>query len=128
MASNAKIALMVAMFAFMATMAMAVHAGNHTVSCTNKYCKPITVNGVVIGVGLTAGVLFDNILRTLTIAVPDLLRNEVIFSCGLPLGVTGVAVLEQGVDLEVEVTAGTMISVLGSICCKSPLDPPYCLL
>jgi hypothetical protein len=112
MASGMKIALM---FALMAAMAMAVQAGSHSVACTNKYCKPITVNNVTIGVGLTLDVLVDDVLGILTCVAPDLLGNLITTQCGCPSVVTAVEVLEVGLNLGIEVTAATSLlnSILG---------------
>jgi hypothetical protein len=124
MASGAKTALM---FMLMIAMAMAVQAGSHKVSCTNNYCKPITVNGVVIGVGLTVDVLVDDVLQTLTCAVPDILGHVVVSTCGCPSTVTAVGVITLGVGLAVDVTACTLQSLLGSILGKISLDLAICL-
>ena len=129
MASGAKLALMSAL---MITMVMAVQAGSHSVSCTNKYCKPITVNGVVIGVGLTVDVLVDDVLKTLTCTLKNILGEVVIGTCNCPSAVTGVEllgleVLGVGVDLVVEVTACTLPSLLGTTLASLNLDLAVCL-
>ena len=124
MASSVKIALM---FALMAIMAMATQAGSHNVSCTNNYCKPITVNGVVIGVGLTLDILIDNGLGILVCEVENILGKVVVGSCNCPSQVTSVVILEVGGDLVVEVTTSMMPSPLDSILCKLILDVAVCL-
>jgi hypothetical protein len=96
MASGMKI---VFMFALMATMAMAVQAGSRNVSCTNEYCYPIVVNGVVIRAGLTLEVLVDDDLQTLTCAVPDILGNLVVRQCSCPSYDSKATIMEQGMDL-----------------------------
>lgn len=117
MASGVKIALM---FALVTAMVMTAKGGNLTVSCTNKYCKPITVNGGVVEVGLTVDIQVGNVLRTLRYGVLDILGNMVTCTCNLPLGVTGVAILELDEDLVVEVTACISPSLLDSILCRCP--------
>ena len=124
MASGAKTALM---FTLMIAMAMAVQAGSHKVACKNNYCKPITVNGVVIGVGLTVDVLVDDVLQTLTCAVPDLLGNVIVSTCGCPSQVTAVGVITLGLDIAVNVTACTLPSLLGSILGLLKLNLAICL-
>jgi hypothetical protein len=125
MASGAKIALM---FALMAAMAMAAQAGSHTVSCTNNYCKPITVNGVVIGVGLTVDVLVD---ATLTVEAENILGKVVTSSCSCPSYVTGVellVLLDLIGDLQVNVTACILPGIVGTILGILNLDLAVCLL
>ena len=130
MASGAKIALM---FAFMATMAMAAQAGTHKVSCTNNYCKPVTVNGILIGVNLTVDVLVEDVLGILTCEVENVLGKVAVGSCGCPPQVTAVELLgllvELGlaVDLQVEVIACTLPSLLHSILGNLTLDLAVCL-
>ena len=124
MASGAKIALM---WALMITMVMAVQAGSHPVSCTNKYCKPITVNGIVVGVGLTVDVLVDDVLKTLTCTLKNILGEVVIGTCNCPSAVTGVELLGLGVNLVVEVTACTVPSLLDTILGTLALDLAVCL-
>ena len=131
MASGAKTALMLAL---MVAMAVAVQAGSHTVSCTNNYCKPVTVNGIVVGVGATVDVLVDDVLLSLTCLVDNLLGNLVSGSCGCPSGVTGVTlsgVLDEllgvGVDLVVTVTSCTVPSLLGTILASLHLNLAICL-
>ena len=127
MASGAKIALI---FAFMATMAMAAQAGTHKVSCKNNYCKPIKVNGIVIGVNATVDVFIN---ETLTFEVENVLGKVAKGSCGCPLQVTAVellgllAELELGLDLEVKVTACTLPLLLGKILGILKLDLALCL-
>jgi hypothetical protein len=124
MASGAKTALMLAL---MIAMVMAVQAGSHSVACTNNYCKPITVNGVVIGVGLTLDVLVDDVLKTLTCTLNNLLGEVVIGTCSCPSTVTGVELLGVGVDLVVEVTACTLPSLLDTILASINLNLAVCL-
>jgi hypothetical protein len=78
MASGAKTALM---FALTIAMVMAIQAGNHNVSCTNHYCKHITVNDIVIGTGLTVGILVDDVFETLACAMLDILGKVVVSTC-----------------------------------------------
>jgi hypothetical protein len=122
MASGMKIALM---FALMAAMAMAVQAGSHSVACTNNYCKPITVNNVTIGVGLTANVLVDDYLGNLTCVTTDLLGKVITIIGGCPSVVTAVNVLEVGLDVEIVVTAAT--SLLNTILGLLKLEVAVCL-
>jgi hypothetical protein len=96
MASGMKITFM---FALMAAMAMAVQAGFRNVSCTNEYCYPIVVNGIVIGPGLTLEVLVDDVLQTLTCAVPDIHGHVVVSKCNSPLDMPTATIMEQGMDL-----------------------------
>ena len=124
MASGAKIAFM---FALMAAMVVAAQAGTHYVSCTNNYCKPITVNGVVIGVGLTVDVLVDDVLKTLTCAVKNILGEVAVGTCGCPPQVTAVSILGLGVDLVVKVTACTLPSLLDTILLDLNLNLAVCL-
>jgi hypothetical protein len=122
MASCMKIALM---FALMAAMAMAVQAGSHSVACTNNYCKPITVNNVTIGVGLTLDVLVDDVLGILTCTVPDLLGKPITTTCCCPSVVTAVEVLEVGLYVDIVVTAAT--SLLNSILGLLTLNATVCV-
>jgi hypothetical protein len=96
MASGMKIAFM---FALMASMAMAVQAGFRNVSCTNEYCYPIVVNGIVIGAGLTLEVLVDDDLQTLTCAVPDIHGHVIVSKCSCPSYDDKATILEQDMDL-----------------------------
>ena len=126
MASGMKIALM---FALMAAMAMAVQAGNHTVSCTNNYCKPITVNNVTIGAGLTLDVVVDDYLGILTCVATDILGKTFTITCGCPSVVSAVEVVEilLGLGLEIKVTLLTATSLLGSILGLLNLNVTLCL-
>jgi hypothetical protein len=96
MASGMKIALM---FSLMAAMAMAVQAGSRNVSCTNKYCLPIMVNNVTIGVGLTLKVLVDDVAGILTCAVPDIHGHVVVSECSCPLEMATATIVEQGTPI-----------------------------
>jgi hypothetical protein len=122
MASGMKIALM---FALMAAMVMAVQAGSHSVACTNNYCKPITVNNVTIGVGLTLDVLVDDYLGILTCVTTDLLGKVIKIQGCCPSAVTAVNVLEVLLDIEIVVTAAT--SLLNSILGLLTLDAAVCV-
>lgn len=124
MASGAKTALV---FMLMAAMAMAAQATSHHVSCKNEYCKPIKVNGVVIDVGVTATVLVDNVLQTLTCEVPDILGNVVVSTCTCPSEVTAVAVVALDLDIVVKVIACTLQSLLGTILATIKLTLAVCL-
>ena len=125
MASGVKIALM---FALMAAMAMAVQAGSHHVSCTNKYCKPITVNNVTIGAGLTLDFLVDDVLGILTCVAPDIFGNLITTQCGCPLKVITVTIIEQGMGLVLVFTCGTLSCPVGLMpFCLLSSNPPLCL-
>ena len=102
MASGAKTALM---FALMAAMAVAAQVGSHNVSCTNHYGKPVTVNGVVIGVSLTVNVHVDDVLESLTCVVPDILGEVVVETCSCPSNVTAVTLVELDGNFVVEAMA-----------------------
>ena len=124
MASGAKLAFM---FALMAAMVVAAQAGTHSVSCTNNYCKPITVNGVVIGVGLTVNVHVDDVLKTLKCTLNNILGEVVVGTCGCPSQVTAVSILGLGVDLVVKVTGSTLTSLLDTNLLDLNLNLSVCL-
>ena len=112
MASTAKITLM---FMLLAAMAMAAQAGSHNVSCTNQYCKPITVNGVLIGVNATVNVLVDDVLKELKCLVPNILGVVTlnVFKC--PSEVTAVVIVDVNLSLVLKVVGSTLSSLLNTI-------------
>ncbi len=117
------------MFALMAAMAaMAVQAGSRLVSCTNEYCEPITVNGVVIGTGFTLDVLVDDGLGKLTCAVLDKLEHVVVTTCNCPSYDTAAKIVEQGTDLVLvtECVKGICPDIVLPPCILTS-NPAFCL-
>jgi hypothetical protein len=112
MASTAKITLM---FMLLAAMAMAAQAGSHPVSCTNQYCKPITVNNVLIGVNVTLNVLVDDVLNELKCEVPNLLGGVTVDVFKCPSEVTAVVILDVNLSLVLKVVGSTLASLLNTI-------------
>lgn len=114
MASSVKPTLMFMLLVAMA-MAMAAQVSGHNVSCKNEYCKPITVNGITIGVNATVNVVVDDVLQTLTCKVPNLLGGTSTYVVNCPSAVTAVVLVEVNLCLVVKVVGSTLGALLNII-------------
>ena len=112
MAPNAKIALV-----FMLLLATAMAAQAKKVSVKNKYCKPVTVNGVVIEADVEVEIDLNE-LGTLVLEVKNLLGGVVKETYSIPLDVTVVGIVQDVLGLVVEVldaVTTTVGSLLGGV-------------
>lgn len=105
MASNAKTVLV-----FMLLLATVMAAQANKVSCKNQYCKPITVNGVLIEVGAVVDVVVDA-AGTLVVEVTGLLGVVLKQTYLVPSDVTEVAIVKVALGLVVEVLAAVTTTV-----------------
>ena len=96
MASNAKTVLV-----FMLLLATVMAAQAKKVSVKNSYCKPITVNGVVINANVEVDVDVD--AGSLLVVVEGLLGKVVNTVYSLPSDVTEVEIVQTVVGLVVKV-------------------------
>jgi hypothetical protein len=111
MASNAKTALV---FMLLLATVMAAHAKK--VSVKNEYCKPITVNGVLIKVDVEVDVDVDvgSLVVEVEGLVEGLLGGVVKEVYSLPSDVTKVAILKNAEGLVAEVL-DAVTTLVGSL-------------
>ena len=94
----------------MLLLATVMAAQANKVSCKNQYCKPITVNGVLIEVGAVVDIVVDA-AGTLVVEVTGLLGVVLKQTYLVPSDVTEVAIVKVALGLVVEVLAAVTTTV-----------------
>lgn len=114
MASNAKPALV---FMLLLATVMAAYGCTNCpkyVPCKNEYCKPITVNGIVIDANVTLDVLVD-VTGNIVLEVENLLGDVVSGTYTCPDDATALVFVQVGLGIAVKVLASVTSSLVGTV-------------